>query len=251
MSSTIRIANAESFRAGFEQLFPVVDGDITLLPSSLRRSDPVAMELRDYLRRRGLQSHLLLPEPMIAAVSGRRGKGWRQVTLTGAAGSAMTSTFLPTRLADANVVWSIIDIDAVTGRGPYVLDLLARHADARTRLRLLGSKHRAEVAVAILQARPLQRHVIVRHFPSFEFLATCDDPIAAELLALSLVDEDLTRDHQVAGPWEDELVQRATELDLGVRLPQDISIETSGSNDGPAAAALARILGRIGIDYPR
>ena len=171
--------------------------------------------------------------------------------LPGVAGEVITTVVLPGRLVDSECLWSITDIDAVSGRGPYVLDLPARYTDTTTRLRIVASKRRAEIAVAILQARPFERQVLVRHFPSFEFIAICDDPIAAELLALSLVDEDLTRDHQVAGPWEDDLVQRATELDLGARLPRDITVETTGPRDGPVPATLGRILGRIGIDFPR
>lgn len=251
MSSTIQIVTAGSIGACLEYLPSTGEGhDITILPSSLRRNDRAAMELREHLRQQGRSTHLRVPGGPIPSLLGRTAGGWTRVPLPDSSGMTGVTISLPTQLMEAGEVWSMVDIDAISGRGPYVLDLLGRHAGTPTRVRLLGSRHRAELAISILQARPLQRHVIVRHFPSFELLATTADPIAAELLALALVDEDITRDHQVAGPWEDELVQRATERDLGSRLPDEITVDIVGLRGALIDAALGRILGRIGVDLP-
>jgi hypothetical protein len=71
-------------------------------------------------------------------------------------------------------------------------------------------------------------HLIVRRFPAFTLLAAATDPIAAELFSLALVDEALPEDTQVIGPWEDDFVQRAAEIELGARLPSDIRVEVHG-----------------------
>jgi hypothetical protein len=142
----------------------------------------------------------------------------------------------------------VTDIDQVGGRGPYVLDLPIRYANLATRLVMLGSRHRASMAVSVLRGRPLANHVIVRRFAGFTLLATTHDPIAAELLSLSLVDELLPHDSQVTGPWEDDVVQRATELELGVRLPSDITVTVEGNRHAAIDAIIVRILARFGVN---
>lgn len=250
VSSTIRIAVGGSLGECLQHLPPPnTESGITILPSSLRRNDLAVNELREHLRQQGHATHLRLPAPALPSLFGRKSDAWTQVTLPHPAESPGRSIALPTNLVQANDVWSVVDIDAISGRGPYVLDLPARFTDTPTRVRLLGSSRRAELAIAIFQTRPIHRHLIVRHFASFEFVATTTDPIAAELLALSLVDEDLTRDHQVAGPWEDDLVQRATERELGVRLPDEITVEVVGKRGPDIEATLSRVLGRIGIHH--
>jgi hypothetical protein len=98
-----------------------------------------------------------------------------------------------------------------------------------------------------LRARPLANHLIVRRFPAFTLLATTTDPIVAELFSLSLVDEDLPGDAQVIGPWEDDFVQRATELELGARLPSDIRVKVHGNQHAAIDVTIGRVVVRMGI----
>ena len=77
--------------------------------------------------------------------------------------------------------------------------------------------------------------------------ATCD-PVAAELFALALSEGVLGSDLAFTGPWEDPVVQRATELELGVVVPHQIELVIHG-DPGDAWATLERIAGRIGVDF--
>ncbi len=250
MSNVLQIVTAGSIREGLSYLsVPESGAEVTILPSSLHRNDLASRELRELLRQHRVATHLRVPSPAVPALLGRRARGWTAASLDLADGLPGFTCFLPTSLTEAESVWSVTDVDAISGRGPYVLDLVARYADLPTRLRLLASPRRAELAVALFHARPIQRQVIVRHFASFELVISTSDPIIAELVALALVDEDITRDHQVAGPWEDDLVQRATERDLGVRVPDDIVVNATGMDGNLIHAALSRILGRIGINF--
>jgi hypothetical protein len=225
--------------------------DVTILTSSLRRRDPVAAALRSKLRELQISSSLLVPESPVSAIAARWSRPWTTLEITRQEGIPGQTVRLPTRLASADEVWTAVDIDATAGRGPYVLDLLGRYTDLSTRWRMLGSRRRAELAVAVLRARPLHRHFIVKRFPAFDILATTHDPIAAELISLALVDEVLTRDHQTSGVWEDDFIQRASEQDLGARLPAEISVEVTGLRGERVDAIITRVLNRIGLELPR
>ncbi|HYJ13193.1 MAG TPA: hypothetical protein VEW66_06360 [Thermomicrobiales bacterium] len=218
--------------------------EIVVLPSSLNRRDSAAAELRSWLRSIDIASHLLVPESIVPSTFGRRRSSWSQVE----AGSGAVPVSLPTRLTKAQVVWTVSDIDVVGGRGPYVLDLPVRYANPRTRLSLLGSQNRALLAVSILRARPVELHLIVCRFPAFTLLATSSDPIAAELFSLALVDEELPGGTQVIGPWEDDFVQRASELELGVRLPSDLHVVVQGIRQPVIEAMIGRIVARMGME---
>ncbi|MDQ3045097.1 MAG: hypothetical protein M3R06_08110, partial [Chloroflexota bacterium] len=63
--------------------------------------------------------------------------------------------------------------------------------------------------------------------PSMALVVVTKDLIAAELLGLALRRETADPDANSPGVWEDPLVQRATELHLGVALPSMIKL-TSG-----------------------
>jgi hypothetical protein len=218
--------------------------EIVILPSSLSRRDEAAAELRRWLRSAGIRSHLLVPESFLAAALGRRGSSWTRVDT----GVGDLPVSIPTRLARAQEAWTMTDIDETGGRGPYVLDLPARHANVMTRVLALGSPQRAALAVSLLRVVPLANHLVVRRFPSCTLLATTQDPIAAELFSLSLVDETLADDTQVIGPWEDDLVQRAAELELGARLPSDIQLTVRGTRPPSLEVMIGRIAGRMGME---
>ena len=79
--------------------------------------------------------------------------------------------------------------------------------------------------------------------------AATSDLIAAELVALALREHDPAA-VDATGPWEDPIVQRATELDLGVRVPSQIELLVVGdSSSGEAALSPLRDLvgARLGI----
>jgi hypothetical protein len=79
------------------------------------------------------------------------------------------------------------------------------------------------------------------------------DQIAAELVGLAIRQAKRDAADEEVGPWQDPLVQRATELDLGVRVPAQIAIRATLR--GPErvatatefAALVADIAGRLGV----
>ncbi|MDQ3656821.1 MAG: hypothetical protein M3457_17320, partial [Chloroflexota bacterium] len=62
-----------------------------------------------------------------------------------------------------------------------------------------------------------------------------------------LADEDLAPGRSVAGPWEDRVVQRATELEIGVQIPQHLGIDLVTAPGKAVRTALERVMARIGV----
>jgi hypothetical protein len=248
----VRIAAGDNARA---TMLGLLDFDgierVVVLPSSLTRRDPLAGTVRQAMRDAGVESHLELPSNPVAELSRlvRNGSQWQMVT-TAPPDRDERRVRLPAAVLEAEQLWVVTDVDAVSGRGPYALDLLSRYVDPVSRVRNLGSRERVSLLVEVNLARTPDRYVVMKDAGTFVLGVVTSDPIAAELLALSLADEDLTRDHRLTGPWEDPMVQRATELDLGVRLPQEMRVTVSGSRSEAIDEVIARIFARIGVRWP-
>lgn len=249
---TIRIAAGSSYPEAVGAALPVdsVAGPVLILPASLQRTDPLASAVRDELRSRRLASHLLLPSNPVAALIGRShrspGGSWVEVVLR-VPGVPPTTLTIPSRLQGHEPIWTVTDVDAVGGTGPYVLDLAARYAHPLTRLRQLASHRRSDAAADFnLAVRP-SRCVVGKRIGETVVVGIVDDPIAAELFALALADEDLGLAKAVTGPWEDRVVQRATELDVGIQIPRHLTVELATIPDTVLRTALERVMARIGV----
>jgi hypothetical protein len=227
-----------------------VPGDLIVLPSSLRRTDRVAFVVRDFLRKLHVSSRLILPANPISELirlgSGADDVQWRSVTYA-PSHSASQTIRLDSRLLSGKPLWTVTDVDAVRGGGPFVLDLLARYVHPVSRFRFLGRQAQADAVVDVNLAVHITTSVIGKEFGTFALVGVTSDPIAAELLALAIADEDLPPDHSVIGPWEDRVVQRATELELGVRIPQELSLSIIGAATVATRAVIERVSGRIGV----
>jgi hypothetical protein len=126
---------------------------------------------------------------------------------------------------------------------------LAAYADPRqalaARIDRATPGSQAELAAAI----PCRLILLTGHHPDdrrrFLALAT-PDLIAAELCWLALRDDA----PEQLGPWQDSTVQRATELDLGARLPSQLHLivaPPTSSLDPALTALLERLRLRLGI----
>lgn len=223
---------------------------VLILPSSLRRTDPLFSAVRDELRTSQVTSHLMLPPHPAAALIGRTGRSsggaWQAVELQ-APGVPPSRITIPAWLGGPKSIWTVTDVDAVGGTGPYVLDLLARYVHPRTRLRQLASRRRSDAVVDVNLVAAPSRCVVGKLLGNTKLVAIVNDPIAAELFALSLADEDLAPERAVTGPWEDRVVQRATELELGVQIPQQIVLKLVTTPGVSVRTALERILARMGV----
>lgn len=251
-SSTVAIGTGATFTEALELAISgkIVPGKALVLPSSLRRTDQVAPVVRDYLRQANVVSYLDLPANPIAELtrlgSMAAGGSWTNVSIA-PQDAASRSIRLPERLLCGIPLWTVTDIDAVSGRGPFVLDLLARYVHPMSRLRQLASRRRTDAVVDVNLAVRSSMSVVGKSFRNFMIVGATSDPVAAELFALALSDEDLPIDCAAIGPWEDRVIQRATELELGVRLPRDLHLFLAGAATLTAQEAVERVSNRIGV----
>jgi len=189
----------------------------------------------------------VIPAGAIATVAG--GGRWAEVTID-APDAPPYRVSLPARLAAAPTRWSVTDVDAVAGRGPFVLDLVARYLHPATRLRYLAARRREDLVADANLAAPLALCVISATIAETSLVAVTADPIAGELMALALADERLPDHASVTGPWEERIVQRATELELGIQVPSQLAFTGAGEVPAGITAALTRIASRIGTAPP-
>ncbi len=80
---------------------------------------------------------------------------------------------------------------------------------------------------------------------SLDIGVATEDLIAAELITVALRESG----DDEAGPWENPLVQRATELEMGVTRPEQIRIvpHWAGSPSSPQSGAILALADRLGL----
>jgi hypothetical protein len=118
---------------------------------------------------------------------------------------------------------------------------LAAFAHPRQRLATFLDSSRSGVGAEIALA--LRPHFVLLsgEFEGRLFAIATNDIVAAELLWLALAPSPALGHDAAVGPWEDPVVQRATELDLGARLPDQLAIRTPTG----ASAGLDRLVERV------
>lgn len=132
---------------------------------------------------------------------------------------------LDTNVLSSSRLVAVVNLDLIGQRGPFVLDLLARYLSPMARAKLITLPNRIETIARINLTRRFDRIVITRKLLKGEVWIETNDPIAGELVCLALSEDLLPGGRSMTSPWEDELVQRATEHDLGARYPGDIRAE--------------------------
>jgi hypothetical protein len=220
------------------------DQPVALVPSTLDANDPVVADLRAALRAHGMRTTVLVPRGTASLAAGalsRRGrKRWQPI-----------ATDDRTYRLDARLLtgpWIALAIVDETHRsGPFVLDLAARFLHPTDRLRLLARPDRS-LALADISAvaRPSTSLVIAPVAGGWLTVRT-RDAIAAELWALALAEPHHDQRMEMQGPWEDPTVQRATELELGARIPQEIRPDIIGSLPEPVATVVERAARSLGL----
>lgn len=148
---------------------------------------------------------------------------WRTIPLT-QPGTILSSVALPATLASAASFVYLVRSRRDRRDDPLALDLLARFVHPRLVLLLRGDADRAGLTAEINVARQPHMVVMQMQIPPWSLVLTTVDPIAAELFGLAFREHFLAPDAEITGPWEDRLVQRATELDLGVTLPEQMAV---------------------------
>lgn len=199
-----------------------------LLPSSLDANDPVARQAAGILRAQGIDAAIVPPPDTRTRLASflrapAHDAAWTRMPLA-RRDTALHQVTLPTRLVAARSRVAVCDLDRVAARGPFILDLLAHYTHPRDRLRLLASGQRGQSVAEVNLALPSMPALIAMTDGGAVLVAITRDPVVGELLALALAELKVGRDVSYTGPWEDGVVQRATELDLGVHYPGEIEL---------------------------
>jgi hypothetical protein len=138
----------------------------------------------------------------------------------------LQKAWLRQELVDASSVIAVNRIPSGESRAPLVLGLWARFAHPRQRLGALAGDDRTGLRAELATAVKPALCILCGESRERPLVVATRDQIAADLTGraiqfLSYPDPYGER----PGPWELPLIQRATELDLGVRLPSDLSFE--------------------------
>jgi len=155
----------------------------------------------------------------------RRGNHWTDVDIDADA-QRLRSVKMPAGLVGAQRLFAIVDLRGNTDLRPAVaigLWTLFAHPIVRAGALFAGARDglTAEIALAV---HPDRYIVLDRDRPNrLTFAIATADPIAADLIVLAL--RQGRARVRGSGPWEDPLVQAATELDLGVRTFDRVDID--------------------------
>jgi hypothetical protein len=203
-------------------------------------------------------SPLSHPGPIIRPRSGatgllRRGSDWTEIDVDARA-QRLKTVRMPSDLVASQRLIAVQDLRANTEARPSIAIGLwteFAHPIVRTGARLAGTRDGlvAEIALAV---HP-DRYVIVDRDRSkgLTFVLSTPDIIVAELVALAI--RELRARFRGPGPWEDPLVQAATDLNLGARNADEIDIEAvisptlSLEQRGSATVSVTEAAERIGV----
>ena len=229
-------------------------GHVAVLPSSLVHSDLWAMRVTELLPT-DAQPHITTP---VTGASARRALvtpmalgSWIDRPVLAPGATVRVATF-PREVAQADHRIVVLRLNEEYRPGPFVLDLPMRYVHPRQRMRMLASSDRGALAAEVASALSVELCVVVldRSDARSEcaVIATTD-PVAAELIALSLSELAAGVPRGFTGPWEDAVVQRATELQLGVLLPQQMRLIVGGAVAASpwAADVLHHVRMRLGL----
>lgn len=150
---------------------------------------------------------------------------WTEIDIDAGA-QRLRTVRMPAALVGAQRLLAINDLRGQPDERPPIaigLWALFAHPVVRMSARVAGARDglTAEIALAVHPDRYLL--IDSDRKAGLTFVVATSDPIAAELLVLGL--RQSRSSLRGTGPWEDSLVQAATELDLGARNAETIDID--------------------------
>ena len=235
---------------------PAAGGRVVVLCASAG-ARVVAGRLAGLIRARGAggQVDVLVPPSGLAAIVRSRREPWVAVDVSGRGGRFdRVRVARSVATADAVCVVSVLGDRGERWRS-IAIGALVPFAHPREGLAVRVERSEGGLAADVALAFAPRLVVVAAAVQGHAVVVSTDDLIAAELVGLALRREQ-ANDEEAIGPWEDRLVQRATELNLGVRLPTEIDLVSvwAGPANTPGEAtttALAdRIRLRLGIPAP-
>jgi hypothetical protein len=169
-------------------------------------------------------------------------------------GGRASSSTLPAEVVGAATLVAANDLRGETATRPtIVIGMWSRFAGARRRIGVRISTPEQGLAAEIaLTVRPTVI-LLADVWHGRPLVVATSDQIAAELVGLAIRQAMGDGDDEL-GPWQDPLVQRATELDLGVRIPAEIAIRASSVETGSLTAIddfpqfVAGVAARLGVN---
>ncbi len=199
----------------------------------------------------GGRSARLVPPPRFGLV-GRAGRlpRWLPVDLR-RRGGRFDTVPMPASMVTADARWLVTSLPgAGIGRSSRPIWAVAAYAGTRTTIAAALARSSVEPgAMADLAAAvPPALVLLAGRWGGRELAVATTDLIAAELVWLTLAEADGGEDR--VGPWEDATVQRATELDLGARLPSQLApeaIHLGGTVEPALQSLLDQLRLRLGI----
>ncbi len=155
----------------------------------------------------------------------RRGGHWTEIDIDARA-QRLRSVRMPTALVDAQRLLAVNDLRGNNDMRPLIaIGLWARFAHPVVRIgaRFGGTTDGLTAEIA-LSVHP-DRYVMIDsdRKQGITFVVSTHDIVVAELIVLALRQRRLRV--RGVGPWEDPLVQAATDLSLGVRNAEEIGID--------------------------
>lgn len=216
--------------------------------------DPCACALQVSLARTGREVETLTPLAMNPGgwVKARR-RRWRSVDLDGR-GNRLARAMLPAAFFEpGRQVVVVNDLRRfVPARPAIAIALWSHFAHPRQQLGASIGDQASGLVAEIALAAPAALYIVAASWQGKPMAVVSADMIATELVGLAIGQMQADPDREIAGPWEHPLVQRATELDLGARLPSDIVFRSQWLGPASSLAAdfagfSARIAARIGI----
>ncbi len=197
---------------------------------------------------------LLTPPPLFRA--GKLGQ-WTSVPLSPRS-DVMSHAILPDLLLKADSLVLINDVrHADELRPPLALGIWRQYLHPKQRLLVNLAARRLPIDADISAVIRPRAIILLPYWSQGALAVVSSDRIAAELVGLAIHQATRHPFAATTGPWEDPIVQRATELDLGVRLPADLIIEWRwlGASDSVREAELARLAdvvsSRLGVALAR
>jgi hypothetical protein len=252
-SAAAEIALAHHFAAASPPRPPIVVADAGRpVPGDLGFGQVVT----DVMSRSGQDVRRVAPANPLSSllrVPGRFQRRHRPVEIS-ARTARIPRVWFPRAIAEAGTLIGVNDVGHETAARPTLaIGLWSRFAGWRERAGVRLTKPEAALAAEIALAVRPALILLADDWRGWTIVVATADQIAAELVALGLRQTREASGDDRLGPWQDPLVQRATELDLGVRIPDQIqvrgtiAVEADQSRTSAFVELVARVTERLGV----
>jgi hypothetical protein len=200
--------------------------------------DPVLALLRGRLDTAHGGAAIATPPAFLRGLAPRPGE-WIEVDLS-ARGERLNRIVLARSLFDSEMLfgYSHLDRPLRAGEPPAVaIGLWRTFARSWERLGARLGEEGASLAADIALGVVVRRYYVAATLDGMTVLLASSDPIVAEIAGRALLRLRQNRDNDMmVVPWEEPLVQRAAELRLGVRTPEEIRLSSRWNGSGARQA---------------